>query len=222
MKYFKIILLALIPVFSCSTKFTAEKKKEFSENLKQLAEIDQIAANMPAGKYKLLSHEQWDAFKDSVFTAHKVILEGLFNKYGFIGYDKAGKEGSGYFWLMVQHCDKFPDFQRKVLEEMDEAVKKGNANPENYAYLYDRVKINAGEKQKFGTQVTYEVDKAGRAIPKIGLDDSLHVDSLRKQYNLEPLIDYLNMMTSMHFDMNKEIYIKKGVTKPDLYITNNK
>ncbi len=80
-----------------------------------------------------------------------------------------------------------------MLAAMDKEVKKMNANSNNYAYLYDRVKVNAGEKQLFGTQVTYEVNTTGRAIPKNGLVDSANVDKLRKEYNLGSLRDYLNL-----------------------------
>ncbi|MGH2624366.1 MAG: hypothetical protein ACRDE7_11925, partial [Sphingobacterium sp.] len=79
------------------------------------------------------------------------------------------------------------------------------------------VQVNAGEKQMFGTQVNYLVNSTGRAIPKFGLIDSIHVDSLRKEYNLSPLNDYLNDMTTLHFEMNKDSYLKKGVKEPDLY-----
>ena len=100
---------------------------------------------------------------------------------------------------------------------MNKQVKKHNANPNNYAYLYDRVKVNAGEKQLFGTQVTYEVETTGRAIPKIGLADSANIDKLRKAYGLDSLKNYLNMMTMMHYEMNKENYQKKGIKSPRLY-----
>ena len=117
----------------------------------------------------------------------------------------------------MQHCDKFPEFQKKILKEMNKEVKKKNANPNNYAYLYDRVEANAGRKQLFGTQLNYEVETTGRAYPKFGLIDSANVDKIRKEYNLEPLKDYLNEVTTMHYEMNKEHYQKKGITKPNLY-----
>lgn len=182
-----------------------------------MAETDQIAAFIPQGKYKEYTKEQWLKLQDSVFVNNKIKAEEMFTKYGFMGFDKVGKDGSYHFWLIVQHCDKYPAFQKKVLKAMDREVKRGNANPNNYAYLYDRVKINAGEKQLFGTQVTYETTTTGRAIPKIGLIDSVNVDKLRKEYALEPLKDYLNTMTISHYEMNKNWYEKKGMTKPNLY-----
>jgi len=141
----------------------------------------------------------------------------MFNTYGFLGFNKIGEEGSNNFWLIVQHCDKFPDFQKLILKSMDKEVKKGNANPSNYAYLYDRVEVNAGRKQLFGTQLEYEVNTTGRAFPKFGLVDSVNVDKIRKEYNLNPLREYLNQMTTMHFEMNIEHYQKMGITAPNLF-----
>ena len=214
-----IISILTISIFltSCAAKFTDNKKAQLKKELGEMSEIDQIAAYIPQGKYKDYTQEEWDKFKDSVTTSNKIKIEEIFNCYGFPGFDKVGKDGSHHFWQLVQHCDKYPDFQKNVLKAMDKEVKKGNANPNNYAYLYDRVKVNAGEKQLFGTQVTYEVATTGRAILKIGLADSANVDRLRKEYSLNPLKSYLNEMTTSHYEMNKEHYQKMGIEKPNLY-----
>lgn len=217
MKSNLVILTAFLLLASCAPKLTEDRRALLKTELEDMVKADQVAAFMPQGKYKAYTPEQWKNFKDSVFTADKLRIEAMFNRYGFLGFDKVGKEGSNHFWLLVQHSDKFPAFQAKVLGEMNKEVKRGNADPNNYAYLYDRVKVNAGKKQLFGTQVTYEVNTTGRAIPKIGLADSANVDKLRKEYGLEPLKDYLNEMTSRHFEMNIEHYQKMGITKPNLY-----
>ena len=211
------ILLITVILTSCAAKLSADQEYQLDKQLKDMVEIDQIAANIPKGKYKDYSKQQWHNFQDSVFTTHKKTVEQMFVKYGFLGFDKVGREGSNHFWLLVQHCDKYPQFQMRVLKAMDKDVKKENANPNNYAYLYDRVKVNAGEKQLFGTQVTYEVETTGRAITKIGLADSANVDKLKKEYTLEPLKEYLNTMTTLHYEMNKEHYEKMGILKPNLY-----
>jgi hypothetical protein len=211
------ILIISILLTGCSSRFTKTERSQLETELKNMVESDQIAAKFPEGKYKDFTNERWNDFKDSVFTDHKLKAEKIFDKYGFPGFDKVGKEGSYHFWLLVQHCDQYPDFQRKVLIAMDNEVKKKNASPHDYAYLYDRVKVNGGEKQLFGTQVIFEVKTTGRAIPKIGLVDSINVDSRRKEYDLEPLKDYLNKMTTMHYEMNKLIYEKMGLHEPQLY-----
>lgn len=217
MKIITIILSISLVLTGCAVRLTDSKRAALKKELEEMVKVDQIAASMPQGKYKEYSKEQWASFKDSVFTSDKIRAEAMFKKYGFLGFDKVGKEGSNHFWLLVQHCDKYPAFQRKVLKAMDKEVKKDNANANNYAYLYDRVKVNAGEKQLFGTQVTYEVNTTGRAIPKFGLTDSMHVDQLRKEYDLGPLKEYLNEMTATHYEMNKAYYQKMGIMEPKLY-----
>ena len=217
MKSLFFIFFSCLILISCATKVTGNHKIELEKELGEMAEIDQIAAYIPQGKYKEYTQQQWAKFKDSVFTNNKKKSEGYFNKYGFLGFDKVGKEGSYHFWQVVQHCDKYPEFQDKVLKVMDKEVKKGNANPINYAYLYDRVKLSKGEKQRFGTQVIYEIKTTGRALVKNGLIDSVNIDKIRKEYNLGTLKEYLNQQTISHFEMNKQHYTELGIIKPNLY-----
>jgi hypothetical protein len=217
MKKIISVIIISITLTSCVVKLTADEKMILKNELGEMVKVDQVAAYIPQGKYKGYSQTEWDKFKDSVFSGDKIRIESMFSKYGFLGFDKVGRDGSDNFWLLVQHCDKFPEFQKKILKAMDKNVKRNNASPNNYAYLYDRVQVNAGQKQKFGTQVTYEVRTTGRAILKNGLIDSLNVDKIRSKYKLEPLKKYLNMMTAQHYEMNKEHYQKMGITKPDIY-----
>jgi hypothetical protein len=199
-----------------------ERKIEFNQKLadelKTMAEVDQIAAYIPQGEYKQWSTEKWDNFKDSVFTTHKKRLEEIFENVGYPGYSLVGEKGSQNFWLMVQHCDSDPAFQSRVLEKLKIEVDNKNADGSNYGLLTDRVKINTGEKQVYGTQVSY--NSLGQAYPK-DLADSVNVNKRRAEVGLEPIEEYLNMMTQMHFEMNKEYLKSKGITKPILYKMND-
>lgn len=208
-----LIVSGFIPL--CAQEQSLGSNKALADSLHTMVVTDQIAANVRTGKYKDWSQEAWQAFKDSVFGTHQKILENIFNRYGFPGYDLVGKAGSQDYWLMVQHCDKWPAFQEKVLTAMKPHVLKGNANPSNYAYLVDRVMLNTGRQQVYGSQVTYNLDSC-QALPK-PLQDSLTVNVRRKEMGLEPIEVYLNTMGSMHFEMNKDFYVKKGITKPKLY-----
>jgi hypothetical protein len=194
---------------------TATFNKALSDSLNEMKTVDQIAANVRSGKYKELPEEAWQQYKDSVFGTHKVILENMFNRYGFPGFDVAGKDGSFNFWLMVQHCDKYVPFQEKVLASMKKQVDKGNANPQNYAYLTDRVRLNTGRKQLYGTQVTYNL-KICQAYPR-PTEDSLNINKRRKEMGMESIEAYLNGVSEGHFEMNRASYEQRGITKPQLY-----
>ena len=211
--------LTLVLLVSCKNEKENSVKKEYNQELvnelASIVEIDQVAAGIPSGKYKELTEEEWQSFKDSVFAVtHKKATE-IFNKHGFVGFDLAGKEGSRDFWLIVQHLDFNTQVQNEVLRKMKTEVENQNANPENYAYLLDRVKLNTGKKQIFGTQVSYNW-KVCQAYPK-PLVDSINVNKRRKEMGMEPLEVYLNGMSKMHFEINKEVFSKVNITEPKLY-----
>ncbi len=206
----------LLILWSYTFNVSAQKKfnQVLTDSLNSWVVFDQIAAKSPEGKYKLMSRARLEQFKDSVFTTHQKLLSQVFEKYGYPGYDMVGKEASNHFWLMVQHCDKQPNFQQKVLKAMKKEVDSGNAHPQNFAYLTDRVRLNTSQKQVYGTQITYNTDSC-QAIPR-ALVDSATVNQRRKQVGLPPIEVYLNEMSALHFMMNKASYEKKGILKPKI------
>ena len=224
MKRILILIIIGVSLFKCTSKkpektelkSNVEFNQALADELKRMAEVDQIAAwNRPTEKYKNLPPEAWTAFKDSVYTTHQKRLKEILDQHGFVGFDLAGKEGSLHFWLMTQHSDLNPEFQKEVLEKMKIEVDKGNASPSNYGLLVDRVNINTGKPQIYGTQVDYNFEIA-QAFPK-NLADPANVNKRRQSIGMEPLEEYLNQMTLMNFEMNKEFYMEKGITEPKLY-----
>ena len=159
-KIFGIIII-IITLFGCKQKSdkkneTEEKNvtikkvkfnQELADELEKMVKIDQIAANVQQGKYKQLSETEWNSFKDSVFTSNQKRVSEIFEKHGFVGFDLAGEKGSRDFWLIVQHSDHNPEFQKEVLTKMKIEVDKKNAISTNYGLLVDRVKLNTGEPQ---------------------------------------------------------------------------
>lgn len=154
------------------------------------------------------------AQKDEVLKKNTDRVEEIFDLFGFPGFDRVGRGGSHDFWLIVQHSDSKPEFQRRVLSEMQRQVDRTNADESDFAFLWDRVKKNSGEPQRFGSQVTYTEE--GQAVP-FPLEDSKNVNERRKQIGWEPIEKYLNDMSDMHFEINKAHFAEKGVTEPTLY-----
>jgi hypothetical protein len=217
-----VLLLIGLSIIACKEKTVekklVEEKVEFNQNLtdelKRMEKVDQIAAYIPQGEYTKMSKNEWKSFKDSVFTTHQKRIAEIFNEFGFVGYDLAGKDSSDNFWIIVQHSDHLPKFQQKVLEEMKKQVDKENATPEYYGYLVDRVNINIGKPQVYGTQFDY--NQFGQAFPK-NTTDTTGINNRRISLGLTPMIERMNEMTLVHFQMNKEYFAKKGITAPKLY-----
>ncbi|MBB6130959.1 DUF6624 domain-containing protein [Mucilaginibacter lappiensis] len=142
------------------------------------------------------------------------MLSNILKHYGYPGYDLVGEKGSNAFWLMAQHSDYDPALQERILAAMKPELTKHNADPKNFAYLTDRVRLNTGRKQLYGTQVTYRNDSC-QAIPR-ALTDSLAVNARRKEIGLEPIESYLNWISQIHFETNKSLFEQKGIHKPKL------
>ncbi|ULT23573.1 hypothetical protein KUH03_31045 [Sphingobacterium sp. E70] len=181
-----------------------------------MAERDQETMQHPPKSIKPASKPHM-ALIDSIATVNYHEAKIIFDQYGFPGFDLVGEEGSKSFWLIVQHCDKWPEFQQQVLEKMETQVKKKNAHSTYYAYLVDRIRIRAGKKQLYGTQVSYRTDSCQAFVADV--EDLSNLNQRRQSVGLEPIENYLNTVSKNHFLRNEENFRKRGIIGPILYPT---
>ncbi len=127
-------------------------------------------------------------------AARTARLAEILAEHGWPTYDLVGEDGEDAAWTIAQHSDQDPAFQRQALELLRVAVDAGQASPGNLAYLTDRVAVNAGQPQTYGTQVGCGADGARPATP---LADEAAVDALRDEAGLGPLADYLAEMDAI-------------------------
>jgi hypothetical protein len=122
-------------------------------------------------------------------------LKAIFDKYGFPNYDIVGPGGANSFWLLVQHQDRRPDFQVLVLEKMKIEVEANKASRVDYAYLVDRVKINAGQQQVYGTQMELNSDQTSFE-PKNVIDPE-DLNERRASVGLGTIESYIELMNTL-------------------------
>jgi hypothetical protein len=135
-------------------------------------------------------------------SLNHIKLRDMVLMYGFLGFDKVGKVGSHNFWLLMQHQDSHPDFQEKVLALMEKELEKNNASANNYAYLLDRVRVNTGRLQVYGTQMQLNIDSTSYE-PK-PVEHPNRLDERRLKVGLPPIAKYIEIMNSRYFgDLNK-------------------
>ncbi|TDT46158.1 hypothetical protein CLV90_0201 [Maribacter spongiicola] len=227
MKIFKqffslfILCFTIICFFSCKTDAIPESEKaEIITELNAIKTLDQKYAGLPpvtlTDKYGY--EKGWEIFeiqRDSIGLLNQNKIKELYKKYGYLGYKEIGKQASHDFWISIQHADNDIEFQQAMLEELKKEIAINNGSKSEYAMLEDRVHINTGKKQRFGTQVTY--NSFGQSIPKNGLIDSVNIDKLRKEFDLPTFREYYNEMTIDHFEMNKSNMLKRGIAEPKLY-----
>lgn len=104
-----------------------------------------------------------------------------------------GQDGAKAAWLLVQHADADPKFQRKCLDLMAK-LPKAEASQTDIVYLTDRVLLAEGKKQVYGTQF-HMVN--GKLQPR-PLDDEASVDKLRASVGLPPLAEYAKEMAKVY------------------------
>lgn len=100
---------------------------------------------------------------------------------------QVGADGVSAAWLLVQHADSDPAFQAQVLARIESRVGHGGVTGHDFALLTDRVLVNQGKPQRYGSQL---VAKDGVWVPK-PLEDAAHVDARRAAVGQMPLADYI-------------------------------
>jgi len=125
---------------------------------------------------------------------HTERLRQIVERFGWPGRLTAGEAGSQAAWLLVQHADHDPGFQRHCLELLEGAAGRGEADPRHVAFLTDRVLIHEGKPQRFGTQLHME---DGRLAP-IPVEDPEGLDERRRSAGLAPIEDYVRETELAH------------------------
>jgi hypothetical protein len=93
-----------------------------------------------------------------------------------------GFDGEHAAWLLVQLGDA--DLQRRALPHLEAAVDCGDAPPAHYACLLDRVRMNEGRPQMYGSQFVVHDDQTLAPWP---IAEPATVDERRFRVGLPPL-----------------------------------
>jgi hypothetical protein len=118
-------------------------------------------------------------------------LKGVVATHGWPGASLVGSDGAHAAWLLAQHADSDPAFQRQCLDLLTAAVEAGEATSQEHAYLTDRVLLAEGGQQEYGTQLT---GRGGRWAPR-NLRAPDGVDGRRAAAGLGTIAEYLARFT---------------------------
>lgn len=131
-------------------------------------------------------------------------IKQIFAQYGWPGRSLVGTEAAAAAWLMIQHSDTDVAFQRAALEAMKK-LPPCEVVPTHRAELTDRVLLNEGKEQLYGTMLVRIAN--GTLVPK-PIEDEPNVDKRRAELGLLPLAEYLRRS-------NKNILGKSGGDKEE-------
>ena len=120
-------------------------------------------------------------------------LKEIIDKYGFPTKKMVGKDAMNGVFFMIQHADGENAWQKSQLTNIKNAVKMGDLDSQSYAYLYDRIKINSGEKQLYGTQFA-NVDAVNNIVELDKTEDIDNLDKRRMEIGMMPIEMYKKLM----------------------------
>lgn len=198
----------LLICLSLSTIAGFGQAKKFNKQLSLLIDSLKKADQSPVTMKSADSAER--AFNRIIRTNFPVV-NSIADKYGFPGYNLVGKESSDNYWMLVQHSDFDIAFQKRILKLMKPQVDKKNASGDKYAYLIDRININEGKPQIYGTQII--MSEAGTTIKPCA--DTINLDKRRLSVGLTPIKEYLKNADALFQQMNKDKLNKPGNSTKD-------
>jgi hypothetical protein len=118
-----------------------------------------------------------------MFVRHADRLRELLAQGGWPTAERVGEEAARGAWLIAQHADTQLDVQRLAVRLLQNAVDAGEASCRELAFLQDRVAVNEGRLQLYGTQIGDVVD--GQPIPWPCVDPD-RLDERRAAVGIEP------------------------------------
>lgn len=184
---------SLFILFAWSWISLGRLNAQLSDELKGMYDKDQAVRWEVIHSGKLES-EEGARMLEEIDRENLPRLKAILDEFGWPGVQLVGEAGAEQMWLLVQHSDQEVAFQKRALALLTKAVEKDDAPKRHLAYLTDRVRINEGKRQVYGTQVQI-VD--GRIVLQ-SIEAPEQLDQRRAEMDLCPMEEYLKMLQEMH------------------------
>ena len=131
--------------------------------------------------------ELFDGYNQAMEKVHlknAAQLERMIDEHGWLGKSLVGADGAEAAWLVAQHAISLPEFSRKCLHLIRQAVAVNEAEPYQAAYLDDRINFFERRPQRYGTQSDWNEDGVMEVWK---LENAEKVNEHRAEVRLEPL-----------------------------------
>jgi hypothetical protein len=132
---------------------------------------------------------------EAVHRRHNARMRAIINAHGWPGYSLAGADGCCAAGFLVQHAILDHALQRECLERLRQVVEAGEAAPFMLALLTDRVLMDEGQPQVYGTQY---LGAAGGDIAPSFITDPATVDERRRAVGFPSLAQSTTRLMARH------------------------
>jgi hypothetical protein len=126
--------------------------------------------------------------------ANQARLREIYAEVGWPTISAFGDKAAEVAFLIVQHST--PATMKQFYDVIKQAVEKGEMRKSNFALFEDRVRMNDGRPQLYGSQITK--NEAGKQV-FWKIEDEANVDMRRAQMDLPPLAEYAKYFKGMDY-----------------------
>ena len=152
----RISLLCLIVLFSFSPEISAQSFDLAKRKLEHYA-IQSI--KLRSQVYKTIEEHgmesaEMDSLDQRIANLDSLTLREIdfyLNEYGWLGKSLVGAEANQALFLLIQHAGD-PEVRKVYLPLLKKSVDEGESNAADWATMLDRVLVDQGLPQKYGTQ----------------------------------------------------------------------
>lgn len=197
---FIVVLLPGVPLFAQSNCLTQDQAKALlarmdapqnvTFNKKLHDELRKLALKAETllhnGVEKDLANQDFTKRVGEVRDRNNARLCQILKEFGWPSSALVGKDGMGAVFYLIRNSGQ-SDLQLALLPAVIASVKQGDGEKGQVADLVDRIRVDSGMKQLFGTQVKF----SNGFLVLTPIEDEAHVDDRRKQFGMSPLADQL-------------------------------
>lgn len=120
-------------------------------------------------------------------------LKEIFKEYGFPTRQLIGRDAMRGIFFIIQHADGDKEWQKSQLQYIESGVKTGDFTKVDYAYLYDRIKVNHSQPQKYGSQFA-RVDIKNKIVELRETEELDNLDKRRREMGMMPVEMYKRLV----------------------------
>src|SRR5215471_8002069 len=202
-----VILIGAVSGFAQTRCLTADEVKQFTDqieantarpfNQKLGDQLNKLAAKQEQRvENNVADNKSGDTILKTLRTSREQNtgeLCSIIKQFGWPTRDLVGDEGARSAFFLLRNSAS-ADLQRDLLPVIIAGVKRGEISKASFAAYIDRLRVNAGLKQIFGTQATILND----FLVLFPITDEPHVDARRKEFELPLLKEYLRGLEHLY------------------------
>jgi len=178
----------------------ASDENAWAARLRQMVVVDQYVRKFTQeGHARAFSPAENLAFGQqigsrmtAVDVANTAEMKVLLEKHDWFGISEFGAQADNNAWLLVQHADQDPEFQREIVKRLEPLAASGETKPSHFALLFDRVALSYSDPakrmlQRYGTQGHCTGPGTWAPFP---VEDPDNLDARRRAVGLPSMAEY--------------------------------